>query len=148
MDTDLRLRSELLADGLSDNDLARLRRSGGLGRVRRGAYVDGADPRLRDREARHALAVRAALRQLRSGAVASHVSAAVLHGLPVWGMALDRVHVARDGVSGGHRRPGLHVHVAPLRADEVTVRHGVPVTTVARTLAERPGRNRSSRPSR
>jgi hypothetical protein len=132
----LRLRSELLAAGLSDNDLARLRRCGDLGRVRRGAYVGGTDERLRDREARHALAVRAALMQLRPGTVASHVSAAVLHGLPVWGMALDRVHVSRDGISGGHRRPRLHVHVAPLSAGEITTVHGRPVTTVERTLAD------------
>ena len=132
----LRLRPELLAAGLSDDDLARLRRSGGLERVRRGAYVKGTDDRLRVREARHALATRAAVTQLPPGAVVSHVSAAVLHGLPAWGMALDRVHVIRDGLSGGHRRPSLHVHVTPLSPDEITLVDGLPVTTVARTVAD------------
>jgi hypothetical protein len=132
----LRLRPELLAAGLSDDDLSRLCRSGGLGRVRRGAYIDAADERMHTREARHALAARAAILQLAPGAVASHVSAAVLHALPVWGMRLDRVHVTRDGTSGVHRRRSLHVHVTPLAAEEVTVVDGVAVTTVARTVAD------------
>ena len=132
----LRLRPELLAAGLSDDDLARLCRSGGLGRVRRGAYVDAADQRLRNREARHALATRAAVMQLSPGPAASHVSAAVLHGLPAWGVPTDRVHVTRAGTSGGHRRRTLHVHVTPLDADEVSSVDGVAVTTVARTLVD------------
>jgi hypothetical protein len=132
----LRLRPELLAEGWSDDDLARARRVGELGRVRRGAYVSSADGRLRDREARHALAARAAVQQLPPGAVVSHVSAAVLHGLPAWGMCLDRVHVTRDGRSGGHRRRTLQVHITPLHPDEITAVDGVPVTTVARTLGD------------
>jgi hypothetical protein len=132
----LRLRPELLAAGLSDDDLARLCRSGGLGRVRRGAYIDAADERLRNREARHALAARAAISRLTPGTVASHVSAAVLHGLPAWGTRLDRVHVTRDGLTGGHRRRTLHVHVRSLGADDVTSVDGVAVTSVARTLAD------------
>jgi hypothetical protein len=132
----IRLRPELLAAGLSDDDLARLCRSGGLGRVRRGAYIDAADERLRGRDARHALATRAAIRQLAPGTVASHVSAAVLHGLPAWGTRLDRVHVTRDGRTGGHRRRTLHVHVRPLGADDVTTMDALAVTAVARTLAD------------
>lgn len=139
MDLDLpglSLRPELLASGWSDDDLARLRTSGDLDRVRRGAYVPGTDERLRRAESRHALAVHAAARQLTPGTVASHASAAVLHGLPVWDLPLDRVHVSRDGASGGHRRPALHVHVTPLADDEITEVDGVAVTTVARTCAD------------
>ncbi len=132
----LRLRSELLADGWTDDELARLRRSGVVDRVRRGAYVHAADERLSVREARHAMAARAAVGQLAPGAVVSHVSAAVLHGLPVWGVLLDRVHVTRDGTGGGHRRRTLHVHVTPLAPDEITAVDGVAVTTPARTLAD------------
>ncbi len=132
----LRLRSDLLTAGWSDDELARRCRSGGLDRVRRGAYVPASDERLRQAEARHALAARAATMQLPAGTVASHVSAAVLHGLPVWGVPLDRVHVTRDGTSGGHRHRTLHVHVTPLDGDEVVVVDGVPATTVARTLAD------------
>ena len=124
----LRLRPDLLAAGYSDDDLRRLRRSGERERVRRGAYVPAVDERLRRREARHALAARAAVAQLSTESVVSHASAAVLYGLPLWGVPLDRVHVTRDRPSGGHRRNGLHVHHTPLQRDEVT--------TPARTLVD------------
>ena len=135
--TGLRLRPELLAAGYSDDDLRRLRRSGELTRVRRGAYVPTVDDRLREREARHALTVRAAVAQLPTESVVSHSSAAVLHGLPVWNIPLNRVHVTRDRSSGGgHRRSDLHVHHTPLQPDEITVVDGVALTTPARTLAD------------
>ena len=139
MDLDLaglRLRPHLLAFGYSDDDLRRLRRSGEIERVRRGAYVPAVDERLSRPETRHVLAVRAAVAQLPTASVVSHVSAAVLHGLPVWNLPLSRVHVTRDGSSGGHRRADLHVHCTPLAPDEITTVDGVPVTTPARTLAD------------
>ena len=139
MDTDLpglRLRPELIAAGYCDDDLRRMQRRGELARVRRGAYVAGSDERLRTREARHALAAEAAAGQLPPGAVISHVSAAVLHGLPVWGVSLDRVHATRSRSSGGHLGRTLHLHTAPLAPDEVIDVDGVPVTSCARTLAD------------
>jgi hypothetical protein len=68
--------------------------------------------------------------------VISHISAAVLHGLPVWGVALNRVHATRSRSSGGHRGRTLHLHAVPLEPDEVAEVDGVPVTTCARTLAD------------
>jgi hypothetical protein len=46
------------------------------------------------------------------------------------------VHVTRDGLTGGHRRRTLHVHVRPLGADEITTVDGTAATAVARTLAD------------
>jgi hypothetical protein len=46
-------------------------------------------------------------------AVVSHVSAAALHGLVLWNVDLDRVHVTRDRRSCGRRTKVLHVHDAP-----------------------------------
>ena len=132
----LRLRPDLLAAGYSDDDLRRLRRSGELKRVRRGAYVPAVDERLRRREARHVLAVRAAVTQLSTESVVSHASAAVLYGLPMWSVPLDRVHVTRDRRSGRHRRNGLHVRHTPLQWDEVTTVGGVRLTTPARTVTD------------
>lgn len=139
MDSDLpglRLRPDLLAAGYCDDDLRRMQRRGEIARVRRGAYVAGSDERLRQRETRHALAAQAAAAQLPRGAVLSHASAAVLHGLPVWGVALDRVHATRNRSSGGHLGRTLHLHTAPVAPDEVAEVDGVPVTTCARTLAD------------
>jgi predicted transcriptional regulator of viral defense system len=104
--------------------------------VRPGAYVSAADPRLRDPVARHGLAVRAALARLGPGAVVSHVSAAVLHGLPVWAVPLRRVHVTRARASGGRRGGLVHVHVARFAEGEVVEVDELSVTSVARTIAD------------
>jgi predicted transcriptional regulator of viral defense system len=63
-------------------------------------------------------------------AALSHFSAAVL-----WGMLSSdgKIHVTTPT---GRRRPGLIVHRAPLLADDVTNRAGIPVTNPARTLID------------
>ncbi|WP_433556182.1 type IV toxin-antitoxin system AbiEi family antitoxin domain-containing protein [Pseudonocardia xinjiangensis] len=80
----LNLRPRLLAAGVTDKELRRLRREGALATVRPGAYLYRSDDRSTDAAARHLLAVHAAAAQLSAGAVVSHVSAAVVHGLPLW----------------------------------------------------------------
>jgi hypothetical protein len=66
-------------------------------------------------------------------AVLSHQSAIVL-----WGLRRRRIgpiHVsATRGRQGVRRREGIWVHRCKLRAEDVTVHEGIPVTTVARTL--------------
>lgn len=130
----LRLRSRLLAAGFSDAEIAGLIRAGDLSSVRRGAYVSGPLPG--DRAERHVLEVRAAVEHLAEDAVVSHVSAALVHGLPVWNVPLDRVHATRGRSSGGRRGRIVHLHVAPLRPDEITVIDGVAVTAIPRTLVD------------
>ena len=87
------LRRDAVAAGWSDEELARLVRREEWARVRRGAYVDGRLPGTT--AARHSLLVAATLADLRRPAVVSHQSAAVLHGMPLWGTPVDRVHVTR-----------------------------------------------------
>lgn len=73
-------------------------RSQELTRVRRGAYAEPAadlDPRV------HLQLLEATVPQCSSAAVVSHMSAAVLHGLPVEDDALDRVHLTRFREGGG-----------------------------------------------
>lgn len=137
----LNLRTRLLAAGLSDRELRTLRRSGRLTSVRPGAYLYAPGDRSPDAVARHLLAVHAATAQLGAGAVVSHVSAAVVHGLPLWfspghPAPLDRVHATRDRRSGARRSSLVHLHAAALEPDEVVVVDGVLVTSVARTVAD------------
>ncbi|MEX5721195.1 type IV toxin-antitoxin system AbiEi family antitoxin domain-containing protein [Geodermatophilus maliterrae] len=128
------LRRALVADGWSDDELARARRTGDLSRIRRGAYVDGdRPPAVTDR---HRLLVQATLAGLRRDAVVSHESAAVLHGLPTWGLSLGRVHVTRRPPASSDASRTLRCHVARLGDDEVTVADGVPVTDPARTALD------------
>lgn len=62
--------------------------------LRRGAYPVGTTEL--DRATRHLLTVQATVAGLRVPAVVSHASAAAPHGLPLWGLALDRVHITRE----------------------------------------------------
>ncbi|MGY1831437.1 hypothetical protein ACI8AA_13575 [Geodermatophilus sp. SYSU D01180] len=128
------LRRTLVADGWSDDELARARRSGELSRVRRGAYVEGALPTAA--AVRHHLLVRATVAGLRRDAVVSHESAAVLHGLPTWGLRLGRVHVTRQPPASSDVSRTLRCHVARLEDDEVTAVGGIPVTDPVRTVLD------------
>lgn len=130
------LRPRLLAAGFTDDELRRLRAERSVVAVRPGAYVHSSDARLREPEGRHALQVEAAVQQIGPGAVVSHASAAVLHGLPLWAVPLDRVHVTRDRRSGGRRTRYLHLHPAALDPDEIALVRGIAVTSVARTVAD------------
>jgi hypothetical protein len=131
---DLILRRDALMTGLSDGELARLIRAGELGRLRRGAYVDSVLPATGAR--RHRLLIRATVAGLRRPAVVSHQSAAVLHGLPLWGAPLDRVHVTRRPRAWNDTSAVLCCHVARLRDDEVTEVGGLQVTNPIRTALD------------
>lgn len=64
------------------------------------------------------------------GAVLSHRSAAEL-----WALRSGRSAPIDITVDGGRgRRPGIRFHRSPLPIDEVTTSHGIPTTTVPRTL--------------
>jgi very-short-patch-repair endonuclease len=69
------------------------------------------------------------------GAAVSHRSAAALWGL--LSVKDEPCHVAVQGTSGRKRRAGIRVHRSiSLTASDVTQRHGIPVTTPARTIAD------------
>jgi hypothetical protein len=126
----------MLSAGYSDSELQRLRRSGALAVVRRGAYVGSADRRLGDSVARHALLIAAEVGRVAPSAVVSHVSAAILHDLPVWGLPLDRVHVTRSRATGARTGRTVAVHSAPLAAAQITTAGGMATTCPARTVVD------------
>lgn len=109
-------RADVLAAGYTENEVAAHLRAGRLQRVRPGTYApaDESGPR-----ARHLRLVRAGLHVLSDDAVICDVSAAELHGLPLWGVRLDQVHVSRQRRAGRRRGRLVHVHPAPLTADEL-----------------------------
>lgn len=124
----------MLDAGWSDAELDRLIRAGELARLRRGAYVDSVLPITA--ADRHRLLIRATLAGLRRSAVVSHQSAAVLLGLPLWDVALDRVHVTRTPPAWTDRSGVLCGHVARLRDDEIIEMDGVLVTDPVRTALD------------
>lgn len=131
---EIRFRDTALADGFSDEELARLVRRGELTRLQRGAYLTGQPPR--HKEEKHFLRVHATMRSLRRPAVVSHQSAAILHGLPLWNVPLDRVHVTRDVGSSTDVRGGMRIHVARLRDEDVVQIGRLQVTSVVRTVLD------------
>ena len=118
-------RTQLLDGGWSPSRIDRELRARRLHQLQRGVFAVG-HPALTD-HGRWMAAVLAC----GPGAVLSHHSAAALHRLPVGDNGLTRV-TARSV----HKRPRIDVHRARLPARDRTTLHRIPVTTVARTLAD------------
>lgn len=125
------LRKDFTTAGVDDNELAHRVRSGELLRIRRGAYrLPGALAA----EAEHLELLRASLAQTREpGAVACHVSAAVVHGLPVDLKHLGQVHLVREGPPHSAARGPVRRHRAPVV--ESTMVGELPVTSLPSTVA-------------
>lgn len=125
--TDVFTRPELHDLGWSDPAISRAVRSGRLLRVRRGLFaaIGSGSDRV------DIVAAAAAC----SGSVASHRSAAIVHGLPILGSASARPDLT---VQPGETGDTVHalVHRATLRPEDVTTVDGIPVTSVARTLVD------------
>ena len=113
---DVRLARELLTSGLTKFEISNELRRGTLQRVRRGAYASRDET---DRAVAHRKLLDATLALTHPGAVVSHGSAAVLHGLPVPAAALERVHLTRDREGGGQRRRWVQVHGHRLGPEDV-----------------------------
>ncbi len=129
-------RGQALAAGYPEADVDDLVRRKVWVPLRRGAYMErDAHDALTD-EGRHLALIHAVTRSLREPTVVSHVSAAVLHGLPTWGLDLSEVHVTRAELHSPRHEAGVHHHSGELRDDEVTFVKGVRVTTLPRTLID------------
>ncbi|MFP5022311.1 hypothetical protein [Pseudonocardia phyllosphaerae] len=133
--TELLRRPSLLTEGHTDESLRRAVATGALLRVRPGTYLP-APASARDPVARHRFLVHATAPVLTPGSVFSGISAAVLHGLPIWRTPLRRIHVTRDRRSGGRSTANVVLHAAPLPPDEVVLLDGLAVTSVARTVVD------------
>jgi very-short-patch-repair endonuclease len=118
-------RRQLLDNGWSPSRIARERHARRLHRLHAGVYAVG--HRALTDKARWMAAVLAC----GPDGVLSHHSAAALWRLPVRDNGLTRVTATHR-----RRRPGIVIHRAHLHTQDHTVRHGIRVTTVARTLAD------------
>lgn len=94
-------RSQAKDAGYDDKAIAAAYRSKEWHRIRRGYYVFGDRWRTMDAVERHRVRSAAVLHSLGDAVALSHVSASVAHGVDIWGIPLDRVHVTRlDGGAG------------------------------------------------
>ena len=128
---------DLVAQGYSGTEIETMVRAGELDRLRRGAYLKGrgSDESASARE-QHRRLVRATVGQSRDGAIVSHMSAAVLHGLPLWHDQLDRVQLIRDRQGGGRSRRHVVIRGMPLDSSDVVEVDGIAVTSLARTVVD------------
>ncbi len=129
-------RAELLANGVSDSQIRQARRRGALIPIVPGVYLrrewaDDLDPR-----EWQLAAVRVILSRLTGSAVASHLTAALVHRLGASDLAGARVHVIRAGDGRSCGGTAFVAHQARLAPDEVVRVDDLPVTTVARTVVD------------
>jgi hypothetical protein len=132
-------RSQALALGVGDVRLAGLVRRGDVVRLRPVMYaVAAVGPSAPDDiSSRHVICARAALSHHQSGFVASHLTAAAIHGLPLPPGGSPLVHVtAVDAYQRSRISPGVRVHHADSFPTDVTEHAGLVVTSVARTVAD------------
>jgi hypothetical protein len=129
-------RADAVADGYSDAELARRVRRGALLRLQRGTYVTEPSSLPDEATARHCLSIAATVAELRVPAVVSHVSAAALHGLPLWDVRLSRIHILRTPPASGASNARLHLHVARADEEDLTAVDGLAVTSVSRTVVD------------
>jgi hypothetical protein len=107
---------KLLGQGMTPQALSRATASGELIRLRPGFYV-GRAARGLGREEKHLLSVLAA-DMARDSPVFSHASAALILGLPSWGLPLRRVAVSAPGQTSRTRSTRLiKHHTVPLGDD-------------------------------
>ena len=130
------LRRELIAAGHDDRQIRAMVKSGELHRVRHGAYVSGELWRSLSAADRHRVLVRAVLRRSHPSTVATHVSAAVEHGAPVWGIGLEEVHTTRTDGMPGRREAGVVHHRGKMLEDDVEEVNGIRVSKAARCGVE------------
>jgi predicted transcriptional regulator of viral defense system len=133
--------AELIGDGIPDARIRQMLDRGVLVPVTRGAYAlaEMVSAAQGDLAREHAIAAAAAARRAGEGAVASHESAAIIHGLSLLAMPDPGLVTLTRSPQGNRSRSGrgtAAVHIAELRPDQVTSVYGAPVTSVARTVID------------
>ena len=127
--------------GYSDSDIASAVRAGCWHRFRRGYYCLSSRWSGLDAVERHVVRSRAVMHSLGPAVALSHVSASVAHGLDIWGIPLNRVHVTRlDGGAGRIEGDVVHHEGRALAGDLVEIA-GLPVVSAPRAAIEAVGRS-------
>ena len=130
------LRRDLLAAGYTDRQIQTMVKSRELHRIRHGSYCDAATWDSLGPADRHRLLARAVLARAHPSTVLTHVSAAIEHGVPVWGHDLTKVHTTRIDGRAGRQECDRVQHAGAMPAYHVTRVNGVPVSHPTRCAVE------------
>lgn len=127
------LRRDATMLGIDDNALRRAVNAGLIVRIRQGAYAITSAWRSASLAQQHLMLVDGVMRQYAGHVALSHVSAAVVHRAPAWGLNLQQVHLTHfEG--GGRISAGIVHHHGTCRAHDVTRTDGHWITSPARTV--------------
>lgn len=130
------LRREAVALGMSDRALQKARQHGEIVRVRHGAYTLPELWAPLDERGRHLVTARAVLRTCTGQVMTSHHTGCVVHGLDLWRVSLQQVHLTRlDGLTG-RRLPDVTHHEGLWLSEDVTTKHGITVSVPVRAAVE------------
>lgn len=128
-------REEVLARGITERRLRELVHTGVWVRVQRGHYVDGSAWNELWAEGRQLLRVIAFARSS-PNATFTHLSAAVLWGLPLYRVHAEDVHILIAGVRHARRAIGVMRHDLAVADHDIVERHGLRCTSLSRTILD------------
>lgn len=129
-------RAEALDAGYDDRAVTQAVRSRWWHRIRRGYYTFTEVWAALDPVGRHRVRAHAVAHSLGPAIALSHISGAIEHGIAIWGLPLDRVHVTRlDGAAGRIEGDVVH-HVGRHEAHDVMEIDGIKVLLPGRCAVE------------
>lgn len=129
-------RPEILDCGYDDSNIRDARKSGMLIRIGPGLYADGPTYRVMNAEQQHVLRCRAIMQRHGENAVLTHQSAALMHGIAVWGTDLSLVNITRLDTGRGRHEAGVFHHVGKIDAWEIEEIDGLLVAKAPRAVWE------------
>jgi hypothetical protein len=129
-------RFQALDCGYSHREIECARREKVWVKVRRGAYTTADHAATLDEAGRHVLTVRAVVGHLEGQVIVTGVSALAVQGVPLWGIDLNVVHVARE--TGFSSRTDAHVvhHGTPIPDAQLVEVNGLLVPVIERNVID------------
>lgn len=129
-------RPEILDSGYHDRDIRQARAIGMLWRIGPGLYAHSATYARLTPAQQHVIRCRAVAQRLGDGIVLTHQSAAIMHGMPVWGVDLGEVQVTRRDGRRGRHEAGVHHHIGRIGDSEIVEIDGALTASPSRTVWE------------
>ena len=128
-------RSDLRERGVSESELRKAGAGGAWSRIEPGVYIARDEWAAARPVDRHRFAILAAVRRARdAGGVVSHLSAAVLHGLPLYRFRGGPVHAMVPRSAHPPSGRALRRHTGALDPQDVVVVDGIRCTSLGRTV--------------
>ena len=130
------LRRDLVAAGIDDSAISKLRRRGTLVRIRQGVDVLGPRWQAADSRQRHLMLAHGVWRRYDERVALSHVSAALEHGAPAHDLDLRTAHLTNLFPRGDRIRASVTHHHGGVRLDDITRSHQRWITSPVRSALD------------